>query len=74
MASIRKRGTKWQAQVRRKGRVPLARSFDRKADAVSWANRIELELEQRDLGKHRQILGGMRLVDLLERYLREIVP
>ena len=58
--------------MRRKGRVPLARSFNRKADAVAWANRVKIELEQRDLERHRLILERLTLGDLLERYLREV--
>ncbi|WP_237133129.1 site-specific integrase [Pseudohongiella sp. O18] len=37
MATIRKLRNKWQAQVRLKGMKPIARSFDKKADAVDWA-------------------------------------
>jgi len=39
MASIRKRGDRWQAQVRRKGSKPLSKTFKLKADAERWAAR-----------------------------------
>jgi len=45
MATLRKRGTKWQAQVRRKGYPPLSRSFDAKTDAQKWARQMETGLE-----------------------------
>ena len=37
MASIRKRGSTWQAQVRREGSPPLSKTFATKADAQVWA-------------------------------------
>ena len=37
MASIRKRGRKWQAQVRRHGSSALSKTFFEKSDALKWA-------------------------------------
>ncbi|MDE0725587.1 MAG: hypothetical protein OSB82_03800 [Alphaproteobacteria bacterium] len=41
MASLRKRGNKWQAQVRLAGAGPITRSFQFKKDAVQWATAQE---------------------------------
>ena len=41
MATFRKRGSKWQAVVRRKGLPPLTKSFLTKANASLWARQIE---------------------------------
>ena len=72
MATIRKRGTSWQVQVRRRGCPPLNRTFGSRSDAITWArdkeraiNRAELPLSQREL---RAVTVG----DLLDRYEREI--
>jgi hypothetical protein len=37
MATNRKRGSRWQAQVRRRGRATASKTFALKADAVRWA-------------------------------------
>ena len=37
MASIRKRGKSWQAQVRSRKTGSIGKSFHRKADAERWA-------------------------------------
>ena len=44
MASLRKRGNKWQAQVRLAGAGPITRSFQFKKDAVQWATVQESKL------------------------------
>lgn len=41
MATIRKRGTKWQVIVRRRCVAPLTRSFTFKNDAHEWARHME---------------------------------
>ena len=41
MATIRKLRDKWQAQIRLKGIKPIAKSFDKKSDAVNWARVTE---------------------------------
>ena len=45
MAAIRKRGSKWQARVKRDGQA-LDKSFLTKADAQRWARTIEAEIER----------------------------
>ncbi len=47
MASLRKRGGKWQVRVRRRKSRPMSKTFTRKVDALSWAQQVvETEVEQ----------------------------
>ena len=41
MATICKRKSGWQAQVRKLGYTPVSKCFDKKSDAEGWARRIE---------------------------------
>jgi hypothetical protein len=68
MANIRKRGTKWQVQVRRKGLPPLTQSFHLKQDAQVWARQIELQADRRELPQDRKVLEAITLGELVERY------
>jgi integrase len=74
MATIRKRGAKWQVQVRRKGSPPLSRSFLRKADAQVWARQVELEADSGDVTPRATALGQLTVGDLIRRYLNDVVP
>ncbi|MBM3361141.1 MAG: site-specific integrase [Betaproteobacteria bacterium] len=72
MAAIRKRGSKWQARVKRNGQT-LDKSFLTKADAQRWARTIEAEIERgafRPYPKATQIT----LEAALGRYGREVTP
>lgn len=72
MAAIRKRGSKWQARVKRNGQT-LDKSFLTKADAQRWARTIEAEIERgafRPYPKSSQIT----LETALGRYGREVTP
>jgi integrase len=72
MATIRRRGDTWQAQVRKAGAAPQSRSFPTKAAAKRWATRIENEIND---GRAR---GGTAatgtLGDLIDRYERDVGP
>jgi integrase len=74
MATIRKRGSSWQAQVRRQGHAPVSHSFRRKPDAATWARRMEADLERSDLPVDRRRLRTTTLSSLLARYRDEITP
>ena len=45
MATVRKRGKKYQAQVRFKGHSPQSKSFLTKAAALAWTRRIESSMD-----------------------------
>lgn len=74
MATIRKRGTKWQVQVRRKGSPPLSRSFLHKADAQAWGRQVELQVDRGDLAPKETVLRQLTVGDLIRRYIDEVVP
>ena len=54
MANIRKRGDKWQVQVRRLGFPNRSRSFNRHEEAKAWARAQELAMDRLEAG-----VGGL---------------
>jgi integrase len=68
MATIRKRGAKWQVQVRRVGHRPVSRSFHVLKDAEAWARQIEVQVDRSDLPGDPKILQRITLGGLVERY------
>ncbi|WLS05267.1 hypothetical protein [Shinella oryzae] len=74
MATIRKLRGRWQAQVRRRGMKPRAKSFDSKADAEKWARDLETQVDRFGAASDTKILETTTLGALLERYQREITP
>ena len=46
MASIRKRGKKWEVQVRKKGLPSITKSFTVKKSALLWSKTVESEIER----------------------------
>lgn len=67
MATFRKRGESWQAQVARRG-IRVSKTFPTKTAAKEWAARQE----------HVILSGGMNqpgtLADLFDKYTREVSP
>lgn len=74
MASIRKRGDRWQAQVRRLGFPLRSKSFLTKRDAEVWVRQVELQVDRRELPPDRAILAKTKLADLVTRYRDEVTP
>jgi integrase len=74
MATIRRRGRSWQAQVRRHGHPPITKSFQQKSDAELWARQLEVDLERGDAGIFVRKQASTPLSDLLFRYQKEITP
>jgi integrase len=74
VATIRKRGERWQAQVRLQGHPPLAKTFTLKADAEAWARRQEVSIERGEIESGGRSLKAFFLVDLLERYETDVTP
>ena len=80
MATIRKLTRKpstnrclWQAQVRKKGAPPLSKCFNKKSDAVLWAQTIESEID-RNLYVDRSEADQTTLAEAMNRYGKEILP
>ena len=70
MASITKRGNKWQVRICRKNSPTICKTFTLLKDAQTWAKNIELQLERGDaIGRETVLLGT-----LIERYLASVAP
>ena len=69
MATFRKRGERWQAQVRRKG-VFKSETFGTKQAAQIWARGVEAEIDAGTSG----IIQNRPFVDALRRYSAEVTP
>ena len=74
MASIRKRGAKWQVQVRRNGAPPVNRTFNVKDDAVRWAREQDRAFDRGESFSWISQTKDMQLSELLDRYLRDVSP
>lgn len=73
MATVTKRATGYQAQIRRKGFPTISKMFDSKRDAESWARHHEAEMD-RGVFLDRTEADRTTLGELLERYLVEVTP
>jgi hypothetical protein len=73
MATIRRRKSRWQVQIRRQGHQ-LSRTFRLRADAELWSRQLEAELDRGGLPMHSRMLRAHTLADLLRRYEAEVVP
>jgi len=73
MAAIRKRGEKWQVQVRRLGQRSVSRTFTRLKDAQEWARNSEVAADRQELGGNRSELKKLTLRELVHRYRHEVV-
>ena len=64
MANIRKRGNKWQVQVRRAGFPTCTKSFNRIEEAKAWARQQEVAFEWSEAGIFKpakeRLLDGQR--------------
>jgi integrase len=74
MACIRKRGSKWQVQVRRANIPPLVRSFNLKSDAEIWARQMEVAADRDSLPVDPSKLRTTTVAQLIERYKVEVTP
>src|SRR4051794_25356345 len=74
MASIRKRGTSWQVQIRREGYPPKTRTFSSKADALAWARHVDTAVDRGDFSVMVRDLKGLTVGDLIRRYLETVTP
>ena len=72
MATFRKRGSKWQVQVRVQGQNAISRSFTFKTDAERWAREAEASIERNDFQSPAKELQTVSLDEKLERYERVV--
>lgn len=69
MATFRKRGDTWRAEVERRG-VRKSATFETKGAAVAWAGRVEAEIMSGVRGE----VPNLTVAALLTRYREEISP
>ncbi len=74
MANIRKRGSFWQAQVRKTGHPQQTKTFKNKSDAVLWAKSVEVDIERSVLPQSARSLKQIMVSSLIDKYLAEITP
>lgn len=74
VATIRKRGVRWQAQVRLQGHRAITKSFTHRADTEAWARQQEVAIERGEIQSARRSLKTFVLADLLARYQSEVTP
>ncbi|TDR82147.1 tyrosine-type recombinase/integrase [Paludibacterium purpuratum] len=70
MATYRKRGDSWRAEVAKNG-VRRSATFDTKAEAVTWATKTEAEIFD---GKLRAVKSIKTMAQALEKYRDEVSP
>lgn len=68
MASVQKRGNRWVAEVRLKGKY-RSKSFLMRAEAKEWAYEEEIRL-----GRNTGTVDGKTLGDAMRRYALEVTP
>jgi len=71
MATIRKMGERWRVQIRLKGFKQVARTFDKRAQAVAWASKTTEEIKSGGYSDPR-VLGDFTIAGLVSRYINEI--
>ena len=74
MASFRKRGTKWQAQIRREGFPYLVKTFQLKQHAEKWAREQERRIDKGEWLPPEPAKSELVVAELLSRYENEITP
>lgn len=75
MATIRKRGDRYQVQIRRIRAPERSASFDTKREALAWARKVESDIDE--LRIHHcdaYLLKHKTLRDLIQRYMVEVTP
>ena len=73
MATIIKRGDRWQAKIRRDGYPPKSRTFQKKSEAEAWARTEESEMD-RGIWKDRTSADKTTFYALLDQYKFEVAP
>ena len=76
MATLRKRATKWQVQVRRDGHPNVSKTFHLRQDALKWAREQERRIDRGELvcTASLPLASKLTLADVLSRYERDVLP
>jgi hypothetical protein len=68
MATFRKRGSRWQVQVRRQGHPSITRSFVDQQDARKWVRDVERQIDRGEPAGKATITQRQSVRELLLRY------
>ena len=71
MATIRKRGSRYNVQIRKEGYPSITKTFTRISVAKKWAAGVEADMERRI---HVAVPDQTTVGELLKRYQRQISP
>ena len=75
MATLRKRGKKWQVEIRRHNCPTVSQTFSSKSDAKHWGLEREAQLVREYSPElSLSMLRTTKLSDVVERYIRDICP
>ena len=72
MATIRRRNSKYQVQIRKSGYPPTSKTFTYRADAERWSRQREVELENGQTSPSLE--SNVTLRALLDRYIDRVAP
>ena len=72
MASIRKRNSLWQAQVRSRKLGSTSKSFHKKSDAIAWAKVQEAMMQTGEWKPKDERYST--ICDLIQNYLKKVTP
>ena len=71
MATIRKRGSRYNVQIRKEGYPSITKTFASISVAKKWAKGVEADMERRI---HVEVPDQTTVGELLNRYQRQILP
>ena len=71
MATIRKRGSRYNVQIRKQGYPSITKTFTRISVARRWATGVEADMERRI---HVEVPDQTTVGELLKCYQRQILP
>lgn len=74
MATITKRKTGWNVQVRRTGYALRSKTFRTKPEALAWARQQEVRIDENTLPPTDKLLKHTTLAQLIDRYRLEVTP
>ena len=71
MATIRKRGSRYNVQIRKEGYPSITKTFTHRSVAKKWASSIEADMERH---LYTEVPDQTTVEELLKRYQRQILP
>lgn len=73
MGCVRRRGTKWNAQVRIAGWRSFTKTFEKKSDALNWVRQTETAIRSAPMNTSN-FSPNLKFSDLIEKYRDTVTP